>query len=206
MAKTLKRKRPGIVIIEDHPVMRDGLAAYFTGTGRWRVTGTASTLAEAKKLLAKTAPDLVLLDIQLEDGWGLDIIPWLEEQKTRAAPVMAVYSSYDDYPHVRTALGMGVRVYVTKRRSEQELEQALFKALEGETWIDDTAQKRLQNTTDLFSLLSRRETEILSLVKSGFSNIEIASRLGLSRRTVENILSCIYDKTGIRSRLDLERL
>jgi NarL family two-component system response regulator LiaR len=99
-----------------------------------------------------------------------------------------------------------VRAYVCKRRGEQELEAALCSALLGELFIDDSARTKLHNVTALISLLTKRESEILTLVKSGLSNKEAAARLGLSRRTVENILSCIYDKTGIRSRRELERL
>jgi DNA-binding NarL/FixJ family response regulator len=59
---------PKIIIVEDHPVMRKGLADYFAGTGRWQVMGTASTLAEAKELVSRMCADIYLLDIQLEDG------------------------------------------------------------------------------------------------------------------------------------------
>ena len=203
-----------LVIIEDHPVMRQGLASWFSSTGRWTVSGTASSLAEAKDVLALRPADVLLVDIHLEDGWGLDIIPWLAERSRFVEPgaigpgklLVAVYSAFDDFAHVSTALGMGVRAYVTKRRSEAELEEALRKALHGGIYIDEAAQVKLQNVTDLFSLLTKRETEILCLVKSGLSNKQIAGHLAISRRTVENILSCVYDKTGIRSRLDLERL
>ena len=211
----MRNEKPKIIIIEDHPVMREGLAAWFAKTGRWQVEGTASTLAEAKELLTAINADIILLDIQLEDGWDLDIIPWLEKQTgpsekvqpvQHPGPVMAVYSVFDDYAHVSAALGLGVRAYVCKRRTEQELEEALQTALSGGLCIDDSARKRLLNVTDLISLLTKREAEILTLVKSGLPNKEIAARLGLSRRTVENILSCVYDKTGIRSRRELERL
>ena len=116
-----------IIIIEDHPVVRNGLSAFFTATGRWKISGIAASLAEAKKMLTAVQTDIVLLDIQLEDGWGLDIIPWLvtqSEQKTNPLPLFAVYSAFDDYAHVRAALSMGVKAYVTKRRSEQKLENA----------------------------------------------------------------------------------
>ncbi|MDR0496040.1 MAG: response regulator transcription factor [Treponema sp.] len=219
-------KTPGIIIIEDHPVMRDGLASYFNSTGRWRVMGTASNLAQAKELLTGIRPDLALLDIQLEDGWGLDIIPWLAEQalfaeqtqlaeknqnvtagsKAGSATLMAVYSSFDDYAHVSAAMSLGVRAYITKRRSEYELEQALLQVLEGKNWIDEKVQTSFRAFTDFSSVLTRREKEILGLVARGLSNEQIAGNLGISRRTVENILSCIYDKTGISSRLELQRL
>ena len=206
---------PKLIIIEDHPIMREGLANYFNGTDRWQVAGTASTLAEAKELVNRVYADIFLLDIQLEDGWGLDIIPWLAKQDNiakqerpvgKVRPIMAVYSSFDDYAHVSAALGMGVQAYICKRRSEQELEAALRDTLDGKPYIDDTVQSKLNKTVNFFSLLTRREAEIFRLVTQGFSNKQIAENLKISPRTVENILSCVYDKTGIRSRAELERL
>jgi DNA-binding NarL/FixJ family response regulator len=202
-------EKPRLVIVEDHPVMRKGLASYFTGTGRWQVMGTASTLAEAKELLSGVQADIALLDIQLEDGWGLDVIPWLALQANlteQNRPVIAVYSSFDDYAHVSAALGMGVRAYICKRRGEQELENALQKVLCGAVYIDEAAQTKLHTVTDLVSLLTKREAEILKFVKDGLSNKQIAVRLGISHRTVENILSCVYDKTGIKTRLELQKM
>jgi len=199
-----------IIIVEDHPVMRSGLTAYFGDTGRWRVAGAAASINEAKKLLTGTETDVLLLDIQLADGWGLDIIQWflkhVEQSPGSYRPLMAIYSNYTDYAHVSAAMGMGVKAYICKQRNEKELESALLKALDGEVYIDDKAQLNLKFVKDLFSLLTKRETEILCLVKSGLSNKQIASRLKISNRTVENILSCVYDKTGIKNRLELQNL
>ncbi|MCL2759696.1 MAG: response regulator transcription factor [Treponema sp.] len=202
-----------IVIVEDHPVMRKGLAAYFNETGRWHVTGSASNLAAAKELLIKNDTDVLLLDIQLDNrldadsaDWGLDIIPWLRELKKNPLPLLAVYSTFDDYAHVSSALSLGVKAYVTKRCNESELEKALLKALNGEIYIDEAAKMKLQQVTTFSCLLTKREAEILNLVKKGLSNKEIAGSLGINHRTVQNILSCIYDKTGIKSRQELERL
>jgi len=158
------------------------------------------------------------------DSWGLDIIPWLEERlkkqsstslpsasmsdisKPPVLPLFAIYSAFDDYAHVSVALSLGVKAYVTKRRSEQELEAALLSALSGNVYIDEAAKIKLNNVTNVISLLTKREAEMLNLVKRGFSNKQIANDLGISIRTVENILSCVYDKTNIHSRLELERL
>jgi DNA-binding NarL/FixJ family response regulator len=88
----------------------------------------------------------------------------------------------------------------------QELEAAMQKALCGGVYIDETAQERLQNTADTLDLLTKREKEIFSLVKSGMTNKEIAARLSISHKTVANIVSLVYDKIGIHSRFELERL
>jgi len=192
-----------IVIIEDHPVMRDGLASWFSGTDRWKVAGTAGSLAEAKKLLPQAAADLVLIDIQLEDGWGLDIIPLFTHNKDR--PLMAVYSSFDDYAHVGAALNLGVRAYICKRRNVAELEQALLKVLDGETIIDESVQTRLAPVINIFSLLTKREATILNMIISGLTNKQIAAELGITRQTVDNAVSLIYDKSGL-SRQELQKL
>ena len=214
-------KIPNIIIIEDHPVMRGGLVSYFTGTRRWNVLGAVSNIEDAKILLSSPyskqyassqkqdiAADLLLIDIQLENGWGIDIIPWLKEQTSLISkmPVMAVYSAFNDFAHVSAALSMGIQAYICKHRTERELESALFKALEGKTYIDDSVQAKLDVNANIISLLTKREAEILNLVKNNLSNREIASRLSISQRTVENILSCVYDKTGIQSRLELQRM
>ena len=69
-----------IFILEDHPIMLKALSDWFAKTGRWELTGAASTLAAAKELLPGVSADIVLLDIQLEDGWGLDIIPFIQKE------------------------------------------------------------------------------------------------------------------------------
>ena len=211
-------KISSIVIIEDHPIVREGLAAYFKSTGRFKVSGTVSTLDEAKEFLSKglssaaQLPDILLLDIQLEDGLGLHIIPWLKSnlknntEQNQKLPVMAVYSTFDDFVHVSAALGLGVMVYMSKRRSAGELEKALLQALEGKTFIDDSVEAKLHTAKDLFSLLTNREAQILTMVNSGLSNKQIASQLGINLRTVQNIIYCVYDKTGIRSRQELREL
>jgi len=195
-----------IVIIEDHPVMRSGLASWFSGTGRWKVAGTASSLAEAKKLLPRIRADLVLIDIQLEDGWGLDIIPWYTQSRMGGLPLMAVYSAFDDYSHANAALNLGVRAYVCKRRSQAELERALLKALDGETFIDESVQTKLAPVNTIFNLLTKREGTILNMIINGLTNKQIAAELGVTRRTVENTVSHIYDKTGMQSRQELQKL
>jgi NarL family two-component system response regulator LiaR len=212
-----------MIIVEDHPVMRRGLEVYFAGTGRWQVLGSVPGLEEARALLSApgTPVDILLLDIQLESGWGLDLLPWLrsyfetrphfctqecEQDRPEKAPPVVIYSAFTDYAHVNAAFGMGVRGYVSKTRDEAELEAALEAVLRGEIYRDQTVERELAVVNNALNILTKREGEILTLVKEGFSNRAIADRLGLSRRTVENILSCVYDKTGVSSRLELQKL
>jgi DNA-binding NarL/FixJ family response regulator len=195
------RKRASVVIIEDHPIMREGLAGFLTKTRRWEVVGTASDIESARALLGTVTPELLLLDIHLKETWGLDILPFLPEKT-----VTVVYSNYDDYAHVSAALSLGVRAYVTKQRDLKELEAAMKKALSGGLYVDESAETRSTITLDKLKLLTKRETEIFNMVKSGLSNKAIAEKLGISFHTVENTIHVVYNKTGIRSRVDVERL
>jgi DNA-binding NarL/FixJ family response regulator len=78
--------------------------------------------------------------------------------------------------------------------------------LSGRVYTDKSAEQVLQNAVGLIGLLTKREAEIFTLVRDGFSNQGIVEKFSISRRTVENILHCIYDKTGISSRLDLQKM
>ena len=205
---------PRIVIVEDHPVMRKSLAAWFAKTGRWQVQGSAANLEEAKAIIA-ASPEIVVVDIQLESGgnnsaWGLDLVPWLREQERKQGwkqtPAVAVYSHFNDYAHVNAALSMGVAAYISKNSDEKELEAALQTVLAGGVYVDKTAESNLKNAVTAVQLLTKREAEILGLVKEGLSNRAIAVKLGISRRTVENILLRIYCKTGIGSRLEVQKM
>lgn len=202
-----------ILIVEDHPVMRKGLAAWFAGTGRWKVLGVSENLDAAKEAVSQSPelPDIVLLDIQLkneqnEETYGLDFIPWLKKEYGKKAPPVAVYTQFDDYVHTNAALSFGVQAYVCKYRSETELEAALLSAMQGEIAIDPAVESKVQKVDEARKLLTSREAEILYLVKQNLSNKHIAEKLCISVRTVENILSCIYYKTGISSRAELQKM
>jgi NarL family two-component system response regulator LiaR len=189
--------------------MRKGLAGFFAGSGRWLVLGTAGSLEEARAILSvpeTVRADILLLDIRLEKDWGLDIIPWLKRQGGDKQPAAVIYSAFDDYSHVSAALSLGVRGYVTKKQNETELEAALNIVLSGRVYTDKSAELKLQSAAGVISLLTRREADIFTLVTDGLSNQQIAEKLSISHRTVENILHCIYDKTGIPSRLELQKM
>jgi NarL family two-component system response regulator LiaR len=195
-----------IVIIEDEPVMRKALAAWFAGTGRWLVYGAAATLEAARDLLSGPAKesDIVLLDIRLDTEWGLDLIPWLKSRAKGPCPAVAVYSCFSDSAHVSAALALGVKAYIIKKRDEAELEAALETVLAGGEWIDSEAERPPKASCGPLSALTKREAQVLSLIKDGLSFREIARRLGVKLHTVQNTASCIKDKLYIASFMELK--
>jgi DNA-binding NarL/FixJ family response regulator len=194
-----------VVIIDDHEMMRSGLTARLEN--HWSIAGEAASLEEAKKIFESLtdAPDLILLDIELGNEWGLDIIGDKSLGKSKFPPVL-IYSVYDDYAHVNAAIRCGARGYVCKSQSAAELLEAMEDVSSGKTSFPPAMLQRMAITSDKILCLSKREQEVFYMVQRGKNNKEIAEDLGVSIRTIENNLSIIYDKTGAKNRQELKRL
>jgi DNA-binding NarL/FixJ family response regulator len=208
----MKKHMNTVVLIEDHDMMRRGLAAYFTKGGRWKVIGEATNINETVALFEKLSaslsplPDLVLLDIQLGNEWGLDLIPFLKKHCGKNAPPVLVYSVYEDYAHIKAAIRAGAAGYISKSRGDAELETAMEAVLRGDSFIAPALMEKIVEVSDIMLALTKRERQIFEMVQRGISNREIAEELKLSLRTIENNLSIIYDKTKVKNREELETL
>jgi DNA-binding NarL/FixJ family response regulator len=217
-----------LFIIEDFSIVRRGLAAYCLQTGRWELVGEAASLGEAKeKLLALNKlgqdrrPDLILLDLELGEESGLNLLPWLRTlwkrgngdgaPAEREMPAVLVFSHYDDQSHRKAALHLGADAYLCKSAGDKELEEAMQRAIKHTANganlqpSSDTAnalhadQSVTASLETVLDLLTPRESEVFLLVRQRLSGRAISRELGISQRTVENHLSCIHDKTGLRS-------
>jgi len=197
-----------VVIIDDHEITRAGLAARLTGF--YQITGEAGSMDKAKALFKNLSkwPDLIILDIELGNDWGLDLIGELKKIKTakQKIPPVLVYSVYDDYAHINAALRAGVKSYVCKSQSVQELLYAMDGAITGKGSFNSELVHRLASVSDLMLGLTKREREIFNMVQREFDNQKIANVLNVSVRTIENNLGIIYDKTGVKNREELEKL
>jgi NarL family two-component system response regulator LiaR len=191
-----------ILLVDDHVMIRRGLAALLAATGRFFIAGEAASLAEARGLLESTEPDLVILDIELGDDNGLDLISAVQGKK----PAVLVYSVFEDPFRIQSALHLGARGYVSKSAGETELLAAIDTVLAGNIRLDPRLELKIAGVPDIYARFTRREREILELVQKRYDNIQIAKTLALDKRTVENYLSRIYDKTGAASRTDLIKM
>jgi DNA-binding NarL/FixJ family response regulator len=194
-----------LVIIDDHEVVRSGLTALLDKN--WQIAGSAATLDEARELFRslENPPDLILLDLELGKEWGLDIIKDKSFGKGKFPPVL-VFSVYDDYAHVNAALRSGAKGYVCKSQSTAELLAAMEDVSSGKISYPHEILQRHAITSDKLLGLSKKEHKVFTLVQHGKNNKEIAAELNVSLRTIENNLSIIYDKTGVKNRQELEKL
>jgi len=194
-----------IALIDDHPLAINGIGAWLCATGRFAIAGTAGTLAEARALMEglETLPEIVILDVSLGAEDGLAFIPELEKlckERNTAVPGILVCSMYEDPFLIQRIFEMGAQAYIAKSSAEaEEFITAIEAILEGKTYINPKYQLQADNRP----ALTRRENEIAALVKQALSTQQIAKRLGISARTVENHLAHIYVKTNTPSRKKL---
>lgn len=196
-----------IFLIDDHPLAINGIGAWLNSTGRFTVSGAAGNLAEAASLLEQLEylPDIIILDVSLGTDDGLKFIPMLKEivtkRKVPQSPKVLVCSMYEDPFLIQRAIDAGADAYIAKSADLNEIITAIDTILAGKMYAS-----RIEYAGKIYKSLTARENEIAALVKQSFSNRQIAKRLNITERTVENHLVHIYNKIGISSRAELFEL
>lgn len=186
-------KAARIFIVDDHPVVRQGLRLLFTHASHI-VCGEAESRASTLGRLGSAGADIAVLDISLGDGSGLDLI---EGIRATGCAVL-VYSMHENAATIERALGAGANGYVSKRENEDILLQAIADLLAGRRHISPLVRQNLTQRPEpglaKKQILSERESTILAHLGQGDSNAEIASTLSISVRTVETYCARLVAK------------
>jgi DNA-binding NarL/FixJ family response regulator len=190
----------GLLIVDDHPVVRDGLRGMFAGDDRFRVLGEAGDGREALAVAGAADPDVVLMDLRMPGMDGVSAIKALREQGCRAR--VLVLTTYDTDADVLPAIKAGATGYLLKDASREELFRAVQAAHRGESVLSPAVAGRLMGSlrSPAKEPLSQRELEVLTLIARGNSNKEAASRLFISEATVKTHLLHTYAKLGVDDR------
>jgi DNA-binding NarL/FixJ family response regulator len=197
--------RVRVAVVEDHPVYRDGLAAAVDAASDVDLAGAVGTVADTLGLLAGEAIDVLLLDLGLPDGSGLDLLSTLRTRHPDIAVV--VLTMNDDRQMVLDAVRAGARGYLLKGAGRAEIIDAVRRAAEGGAVfgvgpadvIIAAAAGSLQDPAVALGL-TPREAHVLRLLADGLTNEAIAVRLGLAPKTVRNQVSTILTKLGVHTR------
>jgi DNA-binding NarL/FixJ family response regulator len=193
----------GLLIVDDHPVVRDGLSGMFASTAEFTVLGQAGDGAEAVRLAEALRPDVILMDLRMP---GLDGVAAITELARRGvAARVLVLTTYDTDSDVLAAVEAGATGYLLKDAPRAELVRAVRAAANGEAVLAPSVAARLMSrvrTPDVTveEPLSARELEVLELVAAGNTNREAAARLFISEATVKTHLLHIYEKLGVSDR------
>lgn len=196
-----------VLIVDDHAVVRSGLALLLDAAGDLETVGQAGTIAEAVARAGELEPDVVLLDLRLGRESGIDALAPLR----RAAPGarVLVLSMEDDLSYPRAALAAGASGYVRKEAGEQVLLEALREVGAGGRYVDPVLGARLAGATEASDgdddPLSQREREVLRLLALGHTNQQIAELLVISVRTAESHRAHIMQKLRLDTRAELVR-
>jgi DNA-binding NarL/FixJ family response regulator len=189
-----------LLIVDDHPVVRDGLRGMFTGDPRFEVVGEAATGTEAVTLAEALRPDVVLMDLRMPEMDGVAAIGAL---RSRGIPArVLVLTTYDTDRDVLPAVEAGATGYLLKDAPRAELLRAVQAAARGEAVLSPSVATRLlgQVRAPAREPLSQRELEILGLIARGFSNRDAAAHLFISEATVKTHLLHVYAKLGVKDR------
>ena len=190
----------GLLIVDDHPVVRDGLRGMFSGDPRFEVLGEAANGVEAVTRAEELGPDVILMDLRMPGGDGVTAIIQLA---ARAVPArVLVLTTYDTDSDVVAAIEAGATGYLLKDAPREELFRAVVAAARGEAVLSPAVATRLmgQVRQPPREPLSQRELEILGLIAQGSTNREAAARLFISEATVKTHVLHIYAKLGVNDR------
>ncbi|WP_020575011.1 response regulator [Actinopolymorpha alba] len=190
----------GLLIVDDHPVVRDGLRGMFAGDPRFEVLGEAADGAEAVSRALVLLPDVVLMDLRMPGVDGVTAIRQLAERKVPAR--VLVLTTYDTDTDVLAAIEAGATGYLLKDAPREELFRAVTAAARGESVLSPAVATRLlgQVRQPAKEPLSQRELEVLTLISQGSTNREAAARLFISEATVKTHVLHIYAKLGVNDR------
>lgn len=192
-----------VLIVDDHPVVRDGLRGMFDSAPGFRVLGEAADGVEALERAAALDPDVILMDLRMPGGGGVDAIRELSRRGARAR--VLVLTTYDTDSDTIPAIEAGATGYLLKDAPREELFTGVRAAARGRAVLSPAVASRLVSAVRTpvapgDEPLSAREREVLALVARGTSNREIARELFISEATVKTHLSHIYAKLGARDR------
>ena len=189
-----------LLIVDDHPVVRDGLRGIFTGDERFEVVGEAANGAEAVTLAEARRPDVVLMDLRMPEVDGVTAIT---ELARRGVPSrILVLTTYDTDSDVLPAIEAGATGYLLKDAPREELFRAVEAAARGQAVLSPAVATRLmgQMRAPASDVLSQRELEVLGLIARGSNNREAAAALFISEATVKTHLLHVYAKLSVKDR------
>ncbi len=207
----MKKEPSRILIVDDHPVVREGLKYLIAGEADLSVCGEAGTMRQAQELVRNLKPDVVLIDLVLADGNGLDLIRRLNSHFPDLK--MLVCSMRDESLFAERAINLGARGYISKHEVARHVISALRQVIAGKRYLGSDMVERIiaglaqHPATGGSSVedLSNRELEVFELIGQGCSTGEIARQLSLSVKTVETHREKIKRKLGLTTSGQLMR-
>ncbi len=202
-----------VLILDDHPMFREGLKATIGSDARFEVVGEADNAREGLRMARKTKPDLVLMDISLPDQSGIQLTHEIRESLPNVQVMIVSMHSRIDY--IAGAFQAGATGYMVKESASEKLLQGLESISKGNYFIDsfiypqvvdilrNFSNKEAEVVDEVYNTLSEREQEVMVMLAEGLSIDDIAGRLFISPKTVKNHRASIMNKLDIHGAYEL---
>jgi two-component system response regulator DevR len=194
-----------VFLLDDHEIVRRGIANLLTSEGDIEVVGEAGTAAEALARIPASRPDIAVLDARLPDGSGIDVCRDIRSNQPSIRCL--ILTSYDDNDAVFAAVMAGASGYLLKEVRGTSLVEAIRQVAAGRSLLDPSVTERLLDklrqpaaVDQRLAALTEREKEILDLIADGLTNRQIGERLFLAEKTVKNYVSGLLAKLGMQRR------
>lgn len=210
--KSMESESSRVFIVDDHPVVRKGLKALIDSEPGLKVVGEEGGAGAAIRAIEETIPNVVIVDLTLKDGDGLELI---KQIRSRFPVIRTLVSSmHDETLYAGRVIDAGGHGYIGKQASSDELLEAIGVVLSGQTYLSEAMRMRddirgpsrkRQSTYDGIDLLSDRELQVFELIGRGMSTREMAEHLRRSPKTIETHRDRIKTKLGLESLHDLNR-
>jgi DNA-binding NarL/FixJ family response regulator len=201
-----------IMIVDDHPMMRDGLATQISNESDLAVCGEAEDVAQALQLVDELIPDLVIIDISLKTGHGIDLIKQIRGRHPKMK--MLVNSMYGESVYAERSLQAGALGYLSKQMARETLIDAIRTVLAGKTYLSPEMTDRILKSrvggmigpcTSPIESLSDRELQVLTLIGQGNTTSAIARQLNLSVHTIDTYREKLKIKLNLANSAELNR-
>lgn len=194
-----KRTQTRVMIIDDHEIVRRGISEIVDRADGLEVVAEAGSVADAIRRAELVVPDVILVDLQLPDGTGIDIMRKLRETKPSIKAI--VLTSFDDDVALAEALEAGALAYVLKTVHGAEITDVIKAIADGRVLLDErTVTRRRADHGDPTADLTPAERKVLNLIGDGLSNREIGEKLGVAEKTVKNHITSLLAKMGLQRR------
>src|SRR6516225_10530105 len=200
-----KKKRARVLIVDDHPAVREALALRISRQPDLEVCGEAADTSEALRLVAQAQPDVAVVDISLKTGNGIDLIRRIKDRNDHVR--ILVWSMHSESLYAERALRAGALGYINKDQATDRIVEAIRRVLAGKVWLSEAMTERMLHravggareglTRSPVDGLADRELEVFRLIGGGVKTAEIAERLHLSVKTVETYRDRIRRKLNL---------
>lgn len=200
----MTKYRIDIYIVDDHTMLNEGLTEVLNQSDMMHVSRCFTTLAECKTSLKQRQPDVLLLDISMPDGDGVEFCQWLVKEYPKVK-VIAV-TIHDEYSIISRMLNAGVNGYILKSAPKDELVKAICSVWKGQNYISPQADEIIRKGSSKTVTLTSVEQNILRLICDGETNPQIAQQLGLSGETVNWYRKRLLSKFGVKNTVNMVTL